>query len=119
MTETDPEFESLDCTNVLAEVWLLLDNECDPGARARLQEHLDRCPSCLAQFGIEQQIKALVSRKCGGERAPQGLADRLRVQIRQSTTVLQSSDGESVSRTTVTRTSVTSHRQTENPGGRR
>ena len=119
MTATDPEFEALDCTNVLADVWLLLDNECDPGARARLQEHLDRCPACLAQFGIEQQIKELIGRKCGGERAPQGLADRLRLRIRQSTTITQTSDGESVSRTTVTRTSISSHLDTENPGGRR
>ncbi|QKT08097.1 mycothiol system anti-sigma-R factor [Gordonia sp. X0973] len=114
---SDPQFEALDCTNVLADVWLLLDNECDAGARARLQEHLDKCPSCLAQYGLEQQIKELIGRKCGGERAPQGLADRLRVQIRQSTTVTQVSDGTSVSRTTVRRTTVTT--DTENPGDRR
>ncbi len=119
MTGTNPEFESLDCTTVLADVWLLLDNECDPGARTRLQEHLDRCPACLAQYGIEQQIKALIGRKCGGDRAPQGLAERLRVQIRQSTTLTQSADGGSVSRTTVTRTTITSSTETENPGGRR
>ncbi|GAB09997.1 putative anti-sigma factor [Gordonia araii NBRC 100433] len=118
MSETDPEFEALDCTNILADVWLLLDNECDPGARARVQEHLDKCPSCLEQYGIEQQIKALIGRKCGGERAPQGLADRLRLQIRQSTTVTQTTDGDSVSRVTVTRTSITAS-ETENPGDRR
>ncbi|HNP56139.1 MAG TPA: mycothiol system anti-sigma-R factor [Gordonia sp. (in: high G+C Gram-positive bacteria)] len=115
MSEHDPEFEALDCTNVLADVWLLLDNECDAGARARLQEHLDRCPSCLAQYGIERQIKELIGRKCGGDRAPQGLADRLRVQFRQSTVITASSDGQSVTHTRVTHTTV----ETENPGDRR
>ncbi|MFT4200816.1 mycothiol system anti-sigma-R factor [Gordonia sp. (in: high G+C Gram-positive bacteria)] len=124
MTGSDPRFEALDCTNVLADVWLLLDNECDAGARARLQEHLDTCPACLEHYGIEKQIKELIGRKCGGDRAPQGLADRVRVQIRQSTTVTEVSDGERTSRTTVQRTTIRSTAvepgpDTENPGGRR
>ncbi|MFT3900741.1 MAG: mycothiol system anti-sigma-R factor [Gordonia sp. (in: high G+C Gram-positive bacteria)] len=118
MSESDPQFEALDCTNVLADVWLLLDNECDAGARARLQQHLDDCPACLEHYGIEKQVKELIGRKCGGERAPQGLADRVRVQIRQSTTVTEVSDGTTTSRTTVQRTTIQASPETENPGGR-
>ncbi|MCH5645069.1 MULTISPECIES: mycothiol system anti-sigma-R factor [unclassified Gordonia (in: high G+C Gram-positive bacteria)] len=83
----DAEFVDLDCSAVIADVWLLLDNECDPGARARLQDHLDACPACLAHYGIEQQLKALINRKCGGEQAPSGLRERLRVEIRKTVIV--------------------------------
>ncbi|NDK89485.1 mycothiol system anti-sigma-R factor [Gordonia desulfuricans] len=88
-SDDDPEFTSLDCSAVIADVWLLLDNECDPGARERLQGHLDNCPSCLAHFGIESQLKALIGRKCGGDHAPAGLRDRLRVEIRKSVTITE------------------------------
>ncbi|MGB3301833.1 mycothiol system anti-sigma-R factor [Gordonia sp. (in: high G+C Gram-positive bacteria)] len=79
------EFANLDCSAVLADIWLLLDNECDSGARARLEGHVNGCPSCLEQYGIEQQIKALVSRKCGGEHAPDSLRERLRIKLRTVT----------------------------------
>lgn len=85
--DVDPEFVELDCSAVLADVWLLLDNECDPGARSRLQQHLDNCPSCLAHYGIEQQLKTLINRKCGGEQAPDGLRERLQMEIRNSVDV--------------------------------
>lgn len=77
----DPDLE-LDCSAVIADVWLLLDGECDPGAKLRLQAHIDGCSACLSHYGIEQQIKSLVGRKCGGERAPEGLRERLSIQIR-------------------------------------
>ncbi len=85
--EADIEFVQLDCSAVIADVWLLLDNECDDGARSRLQHHLDSCPSCLAHYGIERQLKTLINRKCGGDQAPQGLRDRLRLEIRKTVIV--------------------------------
>ncbi|MFT4128301.1 MAG: mycothiol system anti-sigma-R factor [Gordonia sp. (in: high G+C Gram-positive bacteria)] len=88
--DEDPEFTRLDCSAVIADVWLLLDNECHPDARARLQQHLDICPSCLAHYGIERQLKALINRKCGGEQAPAGLRERLTIEIRKSVVVHES-----------------------------
>ncbi|MDY6811816.1 mycothiol system anti-sigma-R factor [Gordonia sp. HNM0687] len=85
--DMDPEFVELDCSAVIADVWLLLDDECDTDARSRLQEHLDNCPSCFAHYGIEQQMKTLVNRKCGGDHAPEGLRERLRVEIRRTVIV--------------------------------
>ena len=87
--DDDPEYLALDCSAVIADVWLLLDNECDTNARARLQDHLTSCPSCLAHYGIERDLKALINRKCGGERAPSGLRERLRVEIRKTVVVRQ------------------------------
>ena len=74
----------LDCSAVIADVWLVLDNECDPASRERLQHHLDTCGSCLEAYGIEEKIKQLLNRKCGGEVAPDSLRQRLSIEIRLS-----------------------------------
>ncbi|MBT0565668.1 mycothiol system anti-sigma-R factor [Williamsia sp. CHRR-6] len=82
--EEAAEFEQLDCSAVIADVWLLLDDECEPHARERLQEHLDNCSSCLSHYGIEAKLKSLISRKCGGDTAPAGFKERLTLEIRQT-----------------------------------
>jgi mycothiol system anti-sigma-R factor len=58
---------------VLNEVYLYLDGEIDADRRQLIREHLDECSPCLRQFGIEQEVKLLVARRCGGERAPEAL----------------------------------------------
>jgi mycothiol system anti-sigma-R factor len=79
-----------DCSEVLAEVWLFLDGECDQGRKKLLVQHLDECGPCLAEYGIDEKLKALLARKCGGEQAPNGLRSRLRDQIRSA--VLEQAD---------------------------
>ncbi|OLT15733.1 mycothiol system anti-sigma-R factor [Pseudonocardia sp. CNS-139] len=71
-----------DCSEVLAEVWLFLDQECDEGRRRLLAQHLDECEPCLAEYGIDEKLKRLLAAKCGGEHAPDELKERLRKQIR-------------------------------------
>jgi mycothiol system anti-sigma-R factor len=73
-----------DCSEVLAEVWLFLDNECDGTRRALLQQHLEECSPCLAEYGLDEHLKELLAKKCGGEHAPEGLKDRLRASIRKT-----------------------------------
>lgn len=73
-----------DCSEVLAEVWLFLDHECDVERRQLLEKHLDECSPCLEQFGIEEHLKVLLARKCGGEHAPEALKQRLRDKIRKT-----------------------------------
>jgi len=75
------ERQTTDCSEVLAAVWLYLDQECDCERRELLQHHLDECGPCLEQYGIEEQLKALLARKCGGEQAPSELRQRLRESI--------------------------------------
>ncbi len=70
------------CSEVLAEVWLFLDQECDEGRRALLAQHLDECGPCLAEYGLDEKLKKLLATKCGGEQAPTGLKAKLRQQIR-------------------------------------
>lgn len=71
-----------DCSEVLAEVWLFLDGECDADRRALLARHLEECSPCLAEYGLDEKLKTLLATKCGGDRAPDGLKVRLRDQIR-------------------------------------
>ena len=63
----------MDCDEVLADVYLYLDDESDVDARQRIRAHLDDCAPCLRQFGLEQDVKSLVARSCGGDIAPASL----------------------------------------------
>ena len=62
-----------DCREVLEEVYLYLDGEMDAERRHLIREHLDECSPCLRQFGVEQEVKLLVARRCGGDRAPESV----------------------------------------------
>jgi mycothiol system anti-sigma-R factor len=71
------------CRDVLDEVYLYLDLECDDQRRLLIKTHIDDCGPCLQEYGIEQEVKALVSRCCGGEIAPDALRERLRAKINE------------------------------------
>ncbi|QUR66651.1 mycothiol system anti-sigma-R factor [Mycobacterium spongiae] len=75
------------CAEVIAEVWTLLDGECTPETRRKLRQHLEACPECLRHYGLEERIKALIATKCKGEKAPEGLRERLRLEIRRTTII--------------------------------
>jgi mycothiol system anti-sigma-R factor len=70
-----------DCGIVLSEVYLYLDLECSEDRRTLIQKHLDDCDGCLREYGIEHEVKALVARCCGSDRAPVELRERLRVKL--------------------------------------
>jgi len=71
----------IDCGQILNEVYLFLDLECSDERRNAIQHHLDECGPCLSQYGLEQEVKALVARCCGTDRAPAELRDRLKSKI--------------------------------------
>jgi len=70
-----------ECNDVLDEVYLYLDLECNDDRRQLIKQHLDECSPCLREFGIEQEVKALVARCCGAENAPDELKARLRAKL--------------------------------------
>jgi mycothiol system anti-sigma-R factor len=72
---------------VLEEVYLYLDAECDQVSTARIKQHLHECTPCLREYGIEQEVKALVARCCGREVAPDGMRDRLKAKLRDAISV--------------------------------
>jgi mycothiol system anti-sigma-R factor len=74
----------VDCDKALAELYLLLDRECGADREAEIRRHLDTCPPCLEEYGIDEQLKQLLARKCGGDHAPEDLRSRLRASIRKT-----------------------------------
>jgi mycothiol system anti-sigma-R factor len=82
------------CDDVLSHVFEFLDHETDDQRRALIAEHLEDCSGCLRQFGIEQEFKALVRRRCGGDATPPGLRERIKMQL---TTVSFEEDGTQIS----------------------
>lgn len=76
-----------ECAEVLAEVWALLDGECSAETQAKLRQHLEDCPPCFQYYGLEERLKMLISSKCRGERAPESLRERLRVEISRTTII--------------------------------
>jgi mycothiol system anti-sigma-R factor len=73
----------LPCTEVIEQVYLYLDGEIDDEGRSKVREHLDECAPCLRQFGLEQDVKALVARCCGGDTAPDALKQRLMIRLQE------------------------------------
>jgi mycothiol system anti-sigma-R factor len=105
----DDSVEINSCDDVLSHVFEFLDHETDDARRAVIAEHLEECSPCLRQFGIEQEFKALVRRRCGGDAPPPGLRDRIKLQL---TTVSFEEDG-----TTISVQQVSAETVTERHGG--
>jgi mycothiol system anti-sigma-R factor len=99
------------CDDVLSHVFEFLDHETDDARRAVIAEHLEDCSPCLRQFGIEQEFKALVRRRCGGDQPPIGLRDRIKMQL---TTVSFEEDGTEIRVEQVT-TEIVTERSGERP----
>ena len=82
----DPRMKA-ECAELIAKVWSLIDGECDPEDREKLRKHLEECPPCEEFHGLEERLKVLIASKCRGERAPEGLRERLRVEISRTTII--------------------------------
>lgn len=55
------------CGEVLLRIHEYLDNEADAMdgySLAEIQHHLEECPPCMRQFGLEQMVRSLVQRAC-------------------------------------------------------
>jgi mycothiol system anti-sigma-R factor len=73
----------VDCEDVIKDVFLFIDDETDAEVVLRIRQHLDGCAPCLRQFGLEQDVKSLVARCCGGDRAPESLRSSIRLRLNQ------------------------------------
>jgi mycothiol system anti-sigma-R factor len=83
------EEKKADCGVVLSEVYLYLDLECSETRRTLIKKHLDDCTDCLHEYGIEHEVKALVARCCGSDRAPADLRERLRLKLNELTVEIE------------------------------
>lgn len=75
----------LDCDEALRDVFRYLDDETDPAERAKIRAHLEACSPCFEEFGIDADLKSLIARRCGGDRAPEALRVRIRTQLTRVT----------------------------------
>jgi mycothiol system anti-sigma-R factor len=82
---THPEDDLFDCTRARLQLFEYLDGEMDPNDCPKIQEHLDKCGPCLAEYDLDQVLKALVRRSCVSETAP----NQLRMQIMTRITTLR------------------------------
>ena len=71
------------CSEVLESVYLYLDGEDDAHQHGHIRIHLDECAPCLRQYGLENAVKALVARCCGGDPLPPDLRERVMVRIQE------------------------------------
>ena len=74
-----------DCEHVLERVYEFLDNEIDAASSDAIRRHLAMCEPCLDKFDVEEAVKSLVHRRCGGDVAP----SHLRMKIVTQLTVLR------------------------------
>jgi mycothiol system anti-sigma-R factor len=82
----DPEHP--DCAKFIRWVWTLIDGEdarCKPETSELVRHHLEECPDCLRYHGMEERVKLLLATKCRGEKAPEGLVERVRIEISRTT----------------------------------
>ena len=93
---TPDDRHGLDCSDVVEAVYLYIDGELSEDVIHDIRQHLDDCSPCLREYGIEQEVKALIARSCN-ETAP----DALRASVLQRIQVI---------RTEMTVTEVTRYR---------
>ena len=70
-----------DCEHVLKRVYEFLDNEIDAASGDAIRHHLAMCEPCLERFDVEEAVKSLVHRCCGGEVAPSHLRAKIVTQL--------------------------------------
>jgi mycothiol system anti-sigma-R factor len=58
-------------------MWQYIDGELDVESTDELQRHLAQCRECFSEAEFERQLKEMVRRACGAERAPERLRERL------------------------------------------
>jgi len=79
MSEQEKSFD--ECHNVVERVWEFLDHELDEASAEAIRQHLVGCEPCLDTFDMEQALKSLVHRHCGGDIAPSHLRAKIITQL--------------------------------------
>jgi mycothiol system anti-sigma-R factor len=71
-----------DCSEVIHQMLVFIDNELDQASCGDIQQHLDECGPCLQEYNLERTVKALVARSCP-EQAPDQLREKVLLRIRE------------------------------------
>jgi mycothiol system anti-sigma-R factor len=73
----------VDCAEIIGLVYEYIDNELPLADCAKVRQHLDECGPCLAKYGLEEAVKALVQRSCGCDEVPRDLRNKVLTRIQQ------------------------------------
>ena len=76
-----PKARPEDCEHMLDRVYQFLDHELDTASSDEIREHLAACEPCLDRYDVEQAVKSLVNRCCGGDVAPTTLRSKVLGQL--------------------------------------
>jgi mycothiol system anti-sigma-R factor len=71
-----------DCSAMVARLYNFLDGELTEQRRAKIQNHLEACPSCFSAFDFEAELRIVIATRCVS-RVPDSLAERIRNAICQ------------------------------------
>jgi anti-sigma factor (TIGR02949 family) len=74
---TQDKPSTAECEHVLDRIYEFLDHELDSASSDEIREHLVGCEPCLDRYDVEQAVKALVNRSCGGDKAPSHLRTKV------------------------------------------
>ncbi|WP_310527199.1 mycothiol system anti-sigma-R factor [Nocardioides sp.] len=80
MSQHSPDHD--DCSDYLERIVFFLDNELDEADCSEVRVHLEECGPCLEKYDLQRTVKQIVARSCS-ESAPDGLRERVRIQIRE------------------------------------
>jgi len=78
---TFDEHNEFDCSRAQLQVYEYIDGEMDPDDCTKIREHLAHCGPCMAEYDLDQMLKALVRRSCGCEAAPTALRMQIMTRI--------------------------------------
>ena len=70
-----------DCREVMRDLHVFLDGECETAVERVITTHLHDCPGCENRLDFERHVRIVVSRGCR-ERAPEELLERILQQLR-------------------------------------
>ena len=71
------------CTEVLALVYVYIDNEMDETHRLEVHAHLQECDPCAVEYAAEEQLKARVGQSCRCDAPPIALRARIVSEIQR------------------------------------
>ncbi len=72
-----------DCSTMISRLYHFLDGELTEQRRAKIQVHLDGCPSCYSAFDFEAELRIVVANRAQTQVPPQ-LIERIRISLLES-----------------------------------
>ena len=81
-----------DCSEVIHQILVFIDNELDQASSGEIQQHLDECGPCLREYNLERTVKSLVARSCR-EAAPEELREKVLLRIREVQVSITDTEG--------------------------